>query len=391
MKSKLTVRSVEEVKPGTKDVILWDTELAGFGLKVTPAGRRTYFLYYRTREGQQRRPSIGLHGALKPESAREIARKWLREVAEGKDPSQTRSLDRVAPSVRDLCDRYLSEHAQVRKKPSSIRNDRRLIERHLVPALGARKLASINRSDIAALHHSLRLTPYEANRLLALASKMFSLAERWGLRPDGSNPAKNIDRFREEQRERYLSREEVARLWNVLTTPATRAVASESAINAVKLLILTGRRLTEVLTLKWAWIDLQGGIVRLPDTKTGALTVSLNGPALQLLRELRTASSGEYVIPGQRVGQPLINLQKPWRQLRRLAQLEDVRLHDLRHTFASIGAGLGMSLPMIGRLLGHSQAQTTARYAHLAQDPVRAAADAIGSELMLAIGEASKI
>jgi integrase len=249
----------------------------------------------------------------------------------------------------------------------------------------------VHRADIASLHHSLRKTPYEANRLLAMTSKMFSLAERWGLRPDGTNPAKNIDRFREEQRERYLSREEVARLWALLNSPAGRALASESSIVAIKLLVLTGRRLSEVLNLKWAWVDLQAGILRLPDTKTGALTVSLNQPALNVLRELREqAGTGEYVIPGQRSGRPLVNLQKPWRRVRHAAQLDDVRLHDLRHTFASIGAGLGMSLPMIGRLLGHSQAQTTARYAHLAQDPVRDAADAIGSELMSAIENASE-
>lgn len=210
------------------------------------------------------------------------------------------------------------------------------------------------------------------------------------MRPDGSNPAKNIDRFREEQRERYLSREEVARLWGLLSSPAGRALASESSITAIKLLILTGRRLSEVLNLKWVWVDLQAGMLRLPDTKTGALPVSLNQPALNLLRELRENEvTGDYVIPGQRSGRALVNLQKPWRRLRHAVQLDDVRLHDLRHTFASVGAGLGMSLPMIGRLLGHSQAQTTARYARLAQDPVRATADAIGSELMSAIGNGS--
>jgi len=384
MKAKLTVRSVEAVAPSFKDVIIWDKDVPGFGLKVTPAGKRTYFLYYRTRENQQRRPAIGSAQALKPEAARAIAKRWLAEVAQGLDPSLTRSQDRAAPNVSTLCDRYLDEHAQTRKKATSIRNDQRLIKDHIRPALGSKKVAAVTRADIAALHNGMRDTPYYANRMLALASKMFGLSERWGVRPDGSNPAKNIDRFNEEKRERYLSPSEVQRLWEVLNSDAGRKVASASALAAIKLLMLTGRRLTEVLTLEWQWIDLDARLMRLPDTKTGALTVSLNTSATALLRELREASvDARFVIPGMVKGRALVNLQKPWRAVRALAKLDDVRLHDLRHTFASVGAGMGMSLPMLGRLLGHSQAATTSRYAHLAQAPVRSAADEIGDAFEL--------
>lgn len=383
MKAKLTVRSVEAIKPGSADVIVWDSELAGFGCKVTPKSKRSYFLYYRTKEGQQRRPTIGVHGPIRPEAARETARRWLAEVAQGRDPSQTRTLDRAAPTVRELCGRYMAEHAETRKKESSIRNDRRLIDTHVLPAIGTKKVASVTRADVAALHHALRATPYEANRMLAMASKMFSLAERWGLRPDNSNPAKNIDRYREEKRERYLTSAEVARLWQVLNSDAAAAKASPSAIAAIKLLMLTGRRLNEVLGLKWAWVDLDAKLLRLPDTKNGALLVSLGDAAVAVLADLKASGRDDtYVIAGQRKGAPLVNLQKPWRALRALAGLDDVRIHDLRHTFASIGAGMGMSLHMLGRLLGHTQAATTSRYAHLAQDPVRTAADAIGAELM---------
>lgn len=383
MKVKLTVRTVEAIKPGPADLIVWDSEIAGFGCKVTPKGRRSYFLYYRTKEGQQRRPSIGLHGPVRPEAAREIARRWLGEVAQGKDPSKERSKDRTSPNVRHLCGRYMSEHAEVRKKDSSVRNDRRLIEAHILPALGAKKVASITREDIAKIHHALRKTPYEANRMLALLSKMFSLAERWSLRPDNSNPAKNIDRYREKKRERYLTSAEVAQLWKVLNSDAASSKVSQSAIAAIKLLILTGRRLNEILQLKWEWVDLEAKVLRLPDTKNGSLLVSLGEPAIEVLNELKTAKADEtFVISGKRKSAHLVNLQKPWRLVREMADLEDVRLHDLRHTFASVGAGMGMSLHMLGRLLGHTQEATTRRYAHLAQDPVRIAADAIGSELL---------
>ena len=353
MKAKLTVKSVEGIKPSIADVILWDTDLAGFGCKVTPKGKRSYFLYYRTKEGQQRRPAIGVHGPLKPEAAREIAKRWLAEVAQGRDPSLTRTQDRGAPMVKELCTRYLTEHAETRKKATSIRNDRRLIEAHVLPALGSKKVAAITRAEIAALHHSLRKTPYEANRMLAMVSKMFGLAERWGLRPDASNPAKNIDRYREEKRERYLSPEELARLWQVLHSDEASKTASRSAIAAVKLLILTGRRLNEVLTLRWEWIDLDTKVMRLPDTKSGRLTVSLGEAAIAVLLDLRANGRDDtFVISGQRTGASLVNLQKPWRALRLLAGLDDVRIHDLRHTYASVGAGMGMSLPLLGRLLG---------------------------------------
>ena len=383
MKAKLTVKSVEGIKPSIADVILWDTDLAGFGCKVTPKGKRSYFLYYRTKEGQQRRPAIGVHGPLKPEAAREIAKRWLAEVAQGRDPSLTRTQDRGAHMVKELCTRYLTEHAETRKKATSIRNDRRLIEAHVLPALGSKKVAAITRAEIAALHHSLRKTPYEANRMLAMVSKMFGLAERWGLRPDASNPAKNIDRYREEKRERYLSPEELARLWQVLHSDEASKTASRSAIAAVKLLILTGRRLNEVLTLRWEWIDLDTKVMRLPDTKSGRLTVSLGEAAIAVLLDLRANGRDDtFVISGQRTGASLVNLQKPWRALRLLAGLDDVRIHDLRHTYDSVGAGMGMSLPLLGRLLGHTQAATTSRYAHLSLDPVRIAASAIDLEIM---------
>lgn len=387
-KKKLTKATVEAAMPGDKDVNIWDTEIVGFGCKITPKNRRTYFLYYRTKEGQQRRPTIGTHGPMKPNVAREIALRWVADVAQGLDPSQTRTTARSAPTVNDLCARYMSEYAETRKKPSSIRNDRRLIDSHVLPALGKKKVANVTRPDVMALHHALRNTPYEANRMLAMCSKMFGLAERWSLIPDGTNPARNIDRYREEKRERYLTDIEISQLWSVLNSDQVSATMSGSAVAAIKLLMLTGRRLNEVLSLQWAWIDLDARTLRLPDSKSGALLVSLGNAAVGILTDLRAiAGDNIFVIPGKINGRPLVNLQKPWRAIRAQAGLKDVRIHDLRHTFASIGAGLGMSLPLLGRLLGHTQAATTNRYAHLAQDPVRIAADAIGAELIRLTGQ----
>lgn len=299
--------------------------------------------------------------------------------------------------MRDFCERYMSDHADTRKKASSAKGDRRLIDLHILPALGAKKVASITRADIVSLHNSMKRTPYEANRTVALASTMFKLAERWGLRSDGSNPAGNIVRYREAKRERYLSEQEIERLWVTLHAPDANTMASPSALAALKLLILTGRRLSEVLTLEWSFIDWSNKALKLPDTKSGALVVALGESALSVLSELRdsvnlarkrTLEAGKawkeprFVIGGHGASGRLVNLQKPWRRIRERAGIADVRIHDLRHTFASVGAGLGMSLHMLGRLLGHSQAATTSRYAHLAQSPVQAAADAINAEMM---------
>jgi integrase len=386
-KAKLTVRTIERIPPGPKDIILWDTELRGFGCKVTPAGRRSFFVYYRTKDGQQRRPSIGLYGVIKPEEARRQAQQMLADAARGEDPSKKRQAGRASPTVKELCAKYLAEHARVKKKTRSFDEDARLIDRRIIPAIGSMRSTAVERKDIARLHHQLQGTPYEANRVIALLHKMFSLAERWGIRSDGSNPASNIDRFKEEKRERFLGGDEIAHLIDVLRTEQERATASPSSIAAIRLLLFTGCRLSEILTLRWQEVDLVGKRLRLADSKSGAKTVYLNDLAVEVLDELcrQRDPNNPYVIAGKRLGAPLINLQKPWRRIRKLAGLDDVRLHDLRHTYASIAAGAGLSLPLIGKLLGHSQPATTARYAHLANDPVRQGADLIGNHLSKAL------
>jgi integrase len=385
MKVKLTKRVVETLAPTNRDQIFWDAELPGFGLKVTPAGRRAYFLYYRSRSGQQRRPFIGTHGTVTAEQARGIARSWLARVAAGEDPSRERQELRAAPTVSELCQRFLVEHSQVKNKPGTFYNYRLLVDRFLIPALGDRKVTEISPSDIHQLHHQLRQTPYQANRLVGLAGKVFAMAERWGYRPIGTNPVRGIDRYKERRRERYLSTEEFARLADVLIKAERDQTEMPTAIAAIRLLIATGCRLNEILCLKWQDVDLGRRILKLADTKTGPQTIHLNALAVEVLNQIPRQSSNPYVIWGLNEGQHLINLQKPWRRMRKQAGLDDVRLHDLRHSFASVAAGLGEGLPMIGKLLGHSQPATTSRYAHLAEDPVRVATERIGMAISAAM------
>ena len=376
---KLTKRAVEKQEPGSRDIILWDTNLKGFACKVTPKGRRVYSVYYRTRDGRQRRPAIGAHGAVTCEQAREIARQWLAEAAAGGDPSADRQSQKNAPTVSALADRYLTEHAEPHKRASSTAHDRRMINRNILPAMRRRKVAEVTRADVLKLHHSLREAPYEANRTLALISKMMNLAEAWGLRSEGTNPCRHVKRYAEKKRERFLTGAELARLGAALSEAERTQVVSNYVIAAIRLLLMTGCRLNEILTLRWDFLDLEDLCLRLPETKTGAKVVQLSAPALEILSKIERRDDNPYVIVGHKRGSHLVNAQKPWRYIRTQAGLDDVRLHDLRHTFASIAAGLGEGLPMIGKLLGHTQAATTHRYAHLASDPVKQSAERIGA------------
>lgn len=377
---KLSKRIVEGQAPGPRDIVLWDSELTGFGCKITPAGRRSYFCYYRTRDGLQRRPAIGTHGRLTVQEAREVARGWLASAAAGGDPSRDRHAARKAPTVAQLCQRFLEEHSARRNKPGTAYNYRRLVDRFVLPQLGRRKVADVTAADIERLHDQLRDTPYQANRVLGMLSKMMNLAERWEYRAPNTNPTRHVDRNRERKRERYLSAAEMARLATALAEAEHAGTEMRSSVAAIRLLLFSGCRLSEILTLRWEYADLDGCRLHLPDSKTGAKVVHLNAAAIDLLNQLPRDPSG-WVLVGVKPGGHLVNLQKPWRRIRQRAGLDDLRLHDLRHSFASVAAGLGEGLHMIGKLLGHSQPQTTHRYAHLADDPVRSASERVAQAI----------
>ena len=389
---KLTKRLVEGIKPDPdRDVIVWDQELPGFGIRVWPSGKRVYILKYRNMHGRQRKPVIGQHGVLTADQARSIARGWLAEVERGGDPSGSRVEARTSPTMDDLAERYLEQHARVKKRPRSVKSDETLLQLHILPPLGRMKVSEVGRADVQRLHHNMRATPGAANRTAALLSKMFNLAEKWGLRPDVSNPCRHLEKYRERKLERFLSEAELARLGDVLNEAERFGSERPSVIAAIRLLIFTGCRLSEILTLRWEYVDFERQVLRLPESKTGQKVVPLNAPARELLTGMTRDPSG-WVIPGAKIGAHLVNLEKPWRRIRAKAGLDDVRLHDLRHSFASFGAASGLSLPIIGALLGHTQAATTKRYAHLADDPLRQASEAVGQRIAAAMkGESGEV
>ncbi len=393
MSDKITKRVVDSLKPGQA---VWDGELKGFGVRRRSGEARHYVLKYRLR-GSQRWIDIGQHGSpWTVDQARSEAKRLLGEVEACKrdpkrpDPATARDKEKAAASFADFAKRYLTDFAEVHKKAGSVEADRRNLKLHILPAFANKRLAAISRGDVTKFHLGRKDAPANANRCVALISHMYTTAERWGEVPDGFNPARGVEKFKEQARERYLSEAELARLGDALAAIEREGKASPYAVAAIRLLILTGCRLSEILTLEWAHVDFERQCLSLPDSKTGRKTIYLNPPALELLSGLRRIEGNPYVIIGEREGQRLVNLQKPWRRIRTRAGLSDVRLHDLRHSFASMGAGGGLSLPVIGALLGHSQAATTQRYAHLAADPLRQANDMIGQRIAAAMNSGAK-
>ena len=382
---KLTKRVIDAAEIQAAEYFIWDNELPGFALRVLPSGRKGYIVQYRAGR-RSRRMSLGPSSVLTCEQARTRAISIIAAARNGDDPAAERDAERKTITVKELAERFDKEHVSVRVKETTAKGYRRLIDRTILPALGRHRVTEVTRADIAKLHHNLRHIPYEANRCLEVMSKMFSLAEMWGLRPDGSNPRKHIKKYAEEKRERFLSPAELKRVGDVLREMEDEGIELSSAIAAARLLILTGCRLGEIMTLKWEHVDLAGRALRLPDSKTGAKVVHLGQPAIDVLTGIKKVDKNPWVIVGTLPGARLTDLQPFWQRVRARAGLKDVRIHDLRHTFASTAVASGQGLPMIGKLLGHTQVQTTARYAHLAADPVKLAADAVANTLSHALG-----
>jgi integrase len=385
MTQKLTKSVVDRLvydRRGNERCVVWDTLLPGFGVRVYPSGRKAFILSYRV-HGRKRLLTLGMYGALTLEQARDLARIRLGEATGGDDPVEQRKKERQGETVRHLCAAYLERHA-ARKR--SHRDDRRRIEQRIIPPWGNRKANSITRADVAALHSRIgQDAPYEANRTIALLSKMFELARRWDFVPENAaNPARGIDKFREHKRDRWVTHEELPRV--------TAAIAQEPNLYvraALWLYLLTGVRKTELLKTRWEDVDLVRCALRLPETKAGRVHyVPLSPPAISLLENIPPEADNPYLLPSTKVpGHHLVNIEKPWRRVRKAAGVEDVRLHDLRRTVGSWLAQAGNSLPLIGRVLNHTNASTTQIYARLGDDPARKVLAEHGERLTAVAGE----
>jgi integrase len=376
----ITVTSVRGLKPPAKgNTITWDDEVSGFGVRITSNGAIAFVLNYAFK-GRQRRYTIGKYPDWSPGAARDEAIVLRGEISRGFDPLTGRESARAAPTVSDLCDRYMERHAIPHKRESSIEGDVIAINNVIKPKLGTRKVSEITHDNIDRLHQSLKDTPYRANRIVALLSKMFSLAIKWELRD--KNPCVGVQRFHEERRTRYLKPDELRRLMRAIA-----AHPNQQSANAVRLLLMTGSRRGEVLSATWNQFDLDAGTWTKPSSHTKQKRehhVALSAPALAVLTAMRAdcervGETSPHLFPSPTGQGHQFALKKFWHSVCKTAGITGVRVHDLRHSFASYLASSGASLPLIGEMLGHTQPSTTARYAHLLDDPKRKAADRVGA------------
>jgi len=379
MALRLTDRTVRGLPvPAAGNRIFYDDAVTGFGCRVTAAGARAFVLNYRRRsDGLERRFTVGSFPEWSVAGAREEAKALRRAIDAGEDPVGDHREERQAPTINDLCDRY--ENEQLLKRRTSTQLDyKSMLSVHIRPALGRRKVATLAYSDVDALHREITKSsgPYRANRVIALVSKLCSLAVQWHWRND--NPCKGIERNDEAKRKRYLAGAELERLSTALAEHD-----DQDAADIFRLLLLTGARRGEVLPVRWADIDLETGVWTKPGATTKQRTdhiVPLNAPARQLLAG-RAGNDSEYVFPGRHGGHR-IEIKANWQRVCRAAKITDLRIHDLRHSYASILASSGVGLHAIGALLGHTQPQTTHRYAHLFDDHLRQATERVGEVVM---------
>ena len=369
-----------------KDTVFWDRELPGFGIRVYATGGKVYVAQTRA-GGRSRRVTIGRHGIITPEEARRRAALAISRLKSGQS-ARVDAADTAGegPTVAAVAKRYLAEHVDVRLKPNTAKNVRTDLKKHILPAFGKLSVASLDRERIAELHASLYRTPAAANRAVDTLSALLSMAETWGITEEGSNPCSGFEKYRTGKPERFLTETEFSRLGRIVTEMEGKQEIQPGAAAAIRLLMLTGCRRNEILRLRWDEVDLERNELRLSDSKTRQKTVPLSPAAARVIATRPRISDNPWVIPGRAPEEPLRNVDRSWCRVRERAGLADVRLHDLRHSFASRALALGESLPMIGKLLGHARIQTTARYAHLTEQSVRESAArisaGIGAELL---------
>jgi len=398
---RITKRSLDALNNPDKVTFFWDDSLKGFGIKVYPSGRISFVLQGRV-NGRLRRYTIGRYGApWSPDQAREQALSFLSLMTQGIDPTEEKRAKRLEGSVSELIGQYLDEVAS-RKKPSTQEIERSVLERHVIPLIGNRRISEITKRDVGKLMTDIakgktakdiktgprgraivKGGPGAANRTIAVLSTLMGYAIDLGLRTD--NPTIGIKKFRLKSHDRYLNSEELDRLGNALDK-VVREGANPFAIAAIRFLALTGCRKSEALTLQWNWIDWDHSLANLPDSKTNHKPLLLGNSAISLLKSLPKLEDSPLVFPSAKGGLVPISISKVWNRVRNEADLTDLRLHDLRHNFASTAVSSGQSLYVVGKLLGHTQSQTTQRYSHLAPDPMRDAADMVSKDLAGKLG-----
>ncbi len=397
MRAKITKRRADVARDQAmavgRPIVLFDTGQPGFVLKASPTGNRTYQFRYRMggRNTPLRTYTIARHGDMTPEQARRQAQALLGDVRQGIDPA-AQKLKRAAEArgaltLAQVAADFMDVHVRAKRKSSTVAEYERLLRTLILPSFGARRLGDISSGDIERWHYGKRATPYQANRALAVLSKLMSWGGSRGYR-QGDNPCRPVERFKELPRKRYLSPTEIAQIGGAIRELESGEGLSPHVAALFRVLLLTGMRKDELRLLEWRRVDLIRVVIVLEDrdAKGGARDVPLSAPVMQILSSLPRLAGNDFVFVGNRVGRPVVNVSKPWARVLKAAGIDRARIHDLRHTAASVGVAAGVSLTLIGGVLGHKSHQTTARYAHLSDDPVRASSEAIAARIDKALG-----
>ena len=376
---KLTRRAVDALSVDSGDTVVWDRDLPGFGIRVYASGRKVWCVQTRGPGGGPRRVALGRLAEMPPDEARRRAAEVIDRIKQGLDPVPAPPA--AEPTVADLAERYMEAHVKVNCRPNTVESLGRIMRQYIVPELGGLRLSEVDRPHISALHHKMRDKPCQANAVVGVIARMFRLAEAWGMAPPRPNPCRSIRRYAETPRERFLTPEEYRRLGRALDAAEADGSVFPTAVPAIRLLLLTGCRRNEIVKLKWDDVDRTAGELRLRDGKTGWRSVPLTPAVEHVLASIPRIEGNPWVITGQKPGDHLKSLDMIWQRIRKRAKLDDVRIHDARHSYASRALALGEGLSMIGALLGHSTVTATARYAHLAQDTEKASAARVGGSI----------
>jgi len=388
---RFTETALARLAPKARRYTVFHPTLPAFGLRVEPTGVRTFQLSYRV-SGRLRMATLGRLGVVTLDQAQRKAKKMIGLAADEKDPLKAKDAARAAVSIRTAAARWLKEHVEARRKPTTLRLYK-LAEGHIVGTLGSIPVERLTTVDVTRLHTRLKATPYLANRVLAALSSLIAWCEKQDLRTDGQNPCRGVEKYQEHGHKRYLTIDEYARLGKALRDAERDDTVSRSALTAIRLLLLTACRPIEILTLEWTGVDLKAAVLRLPDSKTGERVIQLPPDAVRLLKRWPRHVGKSFVFPGlgkgDKPGDHLVNLAKPWKVLRTAARFDDVRLYDaVRHSFASVAISKhGHSLSVVGELLGHSQPATTKKYAHLHDEAARIAVRKIGGTIAAALSK----
>jgi integrase len=381
-KIKLTKTAVDAATFGAKEYELRDTVVPGFLLKVTPAGRKIFMVQYRTNAGERRKPAIGRFGELTVEQARSIAQDWLADVRKGKDPSAEKTAARDAPSVKELCTKFMEDYSKPKNRARTVESNQGYIDRHIIPKLGALKVRDVTRSDVSGLITQMKKTPVTANRVLSCLRKMFNMAEVWGFRDDGTNPCRHIPKYPESGKTRLITDDEMVRLFGYLEHADVEGLEHPFLTLGIRLQFAFAARMSEIISMEWEWVDFVNRRVVWPDSKTGEISKPMSEDVFTLLSTAPRLDGSPYVVPSIfKPERPMSQntYSKGWKRILERAEIPHVGTHGIRHRATTEIANSGVPVKVGMQLTAHKTVTQFMRYVHTEDDPVRAAAETVAS------------